>query len=181
MGAGDARALQSSLAFCRQFGGVWAVAAHEGGGISGLGGGWGFDHDLIHGDAAEYGGAGVDDDVVLDQRMARQVTLLHEQVDVVLVPAGERVHLVSARGKLEHRQAHPGAAMEAFAAGDPGVIALQRPLQRLGGGIALAVAGMNAGVQLLRVHDVAETVQARNVWRGLRDAALTDFSQLPPL
>ncbi len=51
--------------------------------------------------------------------------------------------------------------------------------QRLGGSIALAVAGMNAGVQLLRVHDVAETVQARNVWRGLRDAALTDFSTLP--
>ena len=27
--------------------------------------------------------------------------------------------------------------------------------------------------QLLRVHDVFDTVQARNVWRGLRDAALT--------
>ena len=51
--------------------------------------------------------------------------------------------------------------------------------QRLGGSIALAIAGMNAGVQLLRVHDVADTVQARNVWRGLRDAALTDFSDLP--
>ena len=37
---------------------------------------------------------------------------------------------------------------------------------------------MDAGVQLLRVHDVAETVQARNVWRGLRDAALTDFCGL---
>ena len=51
--------------------------------------------------------------------------------------------------------------------------------QRLGGSVALALAGMNAGVQLLRVHDVPETVQARNVWRGLRDAALTDFSDLP--
>ena len=51
--------------------------------------------------------------------------------------------------------------------------------QRLGGSLALAIAGMNAGVQLLRVHDVAETVQARNVWRGLRDAALTDFGELP--
>ncbi len=51
--------------------------------------------------------------------------------------------------------------------------------QRLGGSIALAVAGMDAGVQLLRVHDVAASVQARNVWRGLRDAALTDFSQIP--
>ena len=53
--------------------------------------------------------------------------------------------------------------------------------QRLAGSITLAVRGREAGVHLLRVHDVAETVQARNVWRGLRDAALTDFSQLPPL
>lgn len=51
--------------------------------------------------------------------------------------------------------------------------------QRLAGSIALALKGMEAGVHLLRVHDVAETVQARNVWRGLRDAALTDFSTLP--
>jgi dihydropteroate synthase len=53
--------------------------------------------------------------------------------------------------------------------------------RRLAGSLALAVKGMEAGVHLLRVHDVAETVQARNVWRGLRDAALTDFSQLPTL
>jgi dihydropteroate synthase len=52
------------------------------------------------------------------------------------------------------------------------------PHRRLGGSIALAVKAMDAGVQLLRVHDVAETVQAARVWRGLRDAALTDFSQL---
>lgn len=51
---------------------------------------------------------------------------------------------------------------------------------RLAGSLALAVRGMEAGVHLLRVHDVAETVQARNVWRGLRDAALTDHSALPP-
>lgn len=50
--------------------------------------------------------------------------------------------------------------------------------KRIGGSLALATKGMDAGVQLLRVHDVAETVQARDVWRGLRDAALTDFSQL---
>ncbi|MBS0477219.1 MAG: dihydropteroate synthase [Proteobacteria bacterium] len=52
------------------------------------------------------------------------------------------------------------------------------PHQRLGGSLALALKGMDAGVQLLRVHDVPETVQALRVWRGLRDAALTDFSQL---
>ena len=50
--------------------------------------------------------------------------------------------------------------------------------QRLGGSVALAMKGMEAGIQLLRVHDVPETVQARNVWLGLHDAALTDFTQL---
>ena len=61
-----------------------------------------------------------------------------------------------------------------------GALSKEAPAEaRLGGSIALAIAGMNAGVQLLRVHDVAETVQARDAWRGLRDAALTDFSALP--
>lgn len=55
----------------------------------------------------------------------------------------------------------------------------EEPSNRLGGSLALAVKGMDAGVHLLRVHDVAATVQARNVWRGMRDAALTDFAQLP--
>lgn len=50
--------------------------------------------------------------------------------------------------------------------------------KRLGGSLALAMRAMDAGVHLLRVHDVPETVQARDVWRGMRDAALTDFSQL---
>ncbi len=52
--------------------------------------------------------------------------------------------------------------------------------QRLGGSVALAVKAMDAGMQVLRVHDVPETVQAVRVWRGLKDAALTDFSQLAP-
>ena len=51
--------------------------------------------------------------------------------------------------------------------------------ERLGGSLILAQVGMNAGYHLLRVHDVFETVQARNVWRGMRDAALTDFGGLP--
>jgi dihydropteroate synthase len=45
--------------------------------------------------------------------------------------------------------------------------------KRLAGSIALALKGAEQGVQLLRVHDVPETVQALRVWRGLRDAALT--------
>jgi dihydropteroate synthase len=43
---------------------------------------------------------------------------------------------------------------------------------RLGGSIALALKGVEAGVQLLRVHDVAATVQAVRVRRGLCDQAL---------
>jgi len=45
--------------------------------------------------------------------------------------------------------------------------------QRLGGSVALAVLGAAQGVQMLRVHDVFETVQALRVWRGLRDEALS--------
>jgi dihydropteroate synthase len=44
---------------------------------------------------------------------------------------------------------------------------------RLPGSIALALKAAEQGAQLLRVHDVPETVQALKVWRGLRDAALT--------
>lgn len=50
--------------------------------------------------------------------------------------------------------------------------------QRMPGSLMLALKAMDAGCQMVRVHDVAETVQAFHVWRGLRDAALTDFSQL---
>ncbi|WP_374528278.1 dihydropteroate synthase [Novosphingobium sp.] len=61
-----------------------------------------------------------------------------------------------------------------------GALSAEAPAhQRLGGSLTLALKGMDAGVQLLRVHDVPETVQALRVWRGLRDAALTDFTQLP--
>jgi dihydropteroate synthase len=45
--------------------------------------------------------------------------------------------------------------------------------KRLGGSIAFAVKALEQGAQILRVHDVFETVQALRVWRGLRDQALT--------
>jgi dihydropteroate synthase len=44
---------------------------------------------------------------------------------------------------------------------------------RLGGSVYLAMKAVEQGVQIVRVHDVPETVQAVHVWRGLRDAALT--------
>jgi dihydropteroate synthase len=46
------------------------------------------------------------------------------------------------------------------------------PEGRLAGSLTLALKGAEQGAQLLRVHDVPETVQALRVWRGLRDAAL---------
>lgn len=44
--------------------------------------------------------------------------------------------------------------------------------KRLAGSLTLALRGVQAGAQILRVHDVPETVQMVHVWRGLRDAAL---------
>jgi dihydropteroate synthase len=45
--------------------------------------------------------------------------------------------------------------------------------RRLGGSLALALKGVDQGAQIIRAHDVFETVQALRVWRGLKDAALT--------
>jgi dihydropteroate synthase len=60
-----------------------------------------------------------------------------------------------------------------------GALSAEAPAhKRLGGSIALAIRMMEAGVQIIRVHDVPETVQAMHVWRGVRDAALTDFAQI---
>ena len=42
------------------------------------------------------------------------------------------------------------------------------PDKRLAGSLAAAIAGVGEGVQILRVHDVAETRQALAVWQALR-------------
>ena len=55
-----------------------------------------------------------------------------------------------------------------------GALANEAPAdQRLAGSIALALKAAEQGAQIIRVHDVPETVQALKVWRGLRDQALT--------
>jgi dihydropteroate synthase len=41
------------------------------------------------------------------------------------------------------------------------------PKQRLAGSLAAALAGFDRGCQIVRVHDVAETVQARALWSAL--------------
>ena len=41
------------------------------------------------------------------------------------------------------------------------------PKERLAGSLAAAIAALDQGVQMLRVHDVAETRQALDVWEGV--------------
>jgi dihydropteroate synthase len=55
-----------------------------------------------------------------------------------------------------------------------GALSNEAPVEtRLGGSIFLALKAVEQGANIIRVHDAAETVQAVQVWRGLRDAALT--------
>ncbi|WP_339824065.1 dihydropteroate synthase [uncultured Parasphingorhabdus sp.] len=55
-----------------------------------------------------------------------------------------------------------------------GALSKEAPVdQRLGGSIAFAHHAIQQGAQIVRVHDVPETVQALQVWRGMRDAGVT--------
>jgi dihydropteroate synthase len=55
-----------------------------------------------------------------------------------------------------------------------GALSGEAPVEkRLGGSIAFALKAVEQGANIVRVHDVFETVQALRIWRGLRDQALT--------
>ena len=55
-----------------------------------------------------------------------------------------------------------------------GALANEAPAgERLPGSLALALKAVEQGAQIVRVHDVPETVQALRVWRGLKDQGLT--------
>jgi dihydropteroate synthase len=41
------------------------------------------------------------------------------------------------------------------------------PKERVGGSLAAGLAGFDQGIQIIRVHDVAETYQARAIWRAI--------------
>ncbi|MEM6659179.1 MAG: dihydropteroate synthase, partial [Pseudomonadota bacterium] len=43
-----------------------------------------------------------------------------------------------------------------------------RKTARAPGSIAVALAGLSQGIQILRVHDVAETAQALRLWAAVR-------------
>lgn len=48
--------------------------------------------------------------------------------------------------------------------------------KRLAGSLAFALKAAEQGAQIIRVHDVPETVQALRVWRGMKDQGLTPAS-----
>ena len=55
-----------------------------------------------------------------------------------------------------------------------GALAGEAPVEaRLPGSLAIALKAAEQGAQLVRVHDVPETVQALKVWRGLKDQGLS--------
>jgi dihydropteroate synthase len=55
-----------------------------------------------------------------------------------------------------------------------GALAGEAPVsERLPGSLAVALKAAEQGAQIIRVHDVAETMQALKVWRGLRDKGLS--------
>ena len=55
-----------------------------------------------------------------------------------------------------------------------GALAGEAPVsERLGGSLAVALKAAEQGAQIVRVHDVAETVQALKIWRGMRDRGLS--------
>lgn len=51
----------------------------------------------------------------------------------------------------------------------------EAPKERMAGSVACAVEAARHGVQIVRVHDVAETVQALKMHQGWVDSALMDF------
>lgn len=57
------------------------------------------------------------------------------------------------------------------------VTGVERPGDRLAGSVAVAVAAAAAGASILRVHDVAETVQALRMWRACTDGALPELDE----
>ncbi len=55
-----------------------------------------------------------------------------------------------------------------------GALAGEAPVgERLAGSLAVALKAAAQGAQIMRVHDVAETVQALKIWRGLKDQGLS--------
>jgi len=48
------------------------------------------------------------------------------------------------------------------------ITGVNEPRQRLGGSLACALVAAESGAAIIRAHDVAETVQALQIWKGIR-------------
>jgi len=81
--------------------------------------------------------------------MSWQLVLGDIGLELGLAPVGERIELHLAVGRLDHRQAQAVAAMEALAAGDPGVEAAQGAVQRQH--LADVAAGVDARAPQVRL------------------------------
>ena len=104
----------------------------------------------------------------------------------VVVHAGGELCPCGQRGCLEAYAAGAAVVRRYLARGGRGAVSTADVVGLLGRDVdadavwrdavealALALHGAAQGVQLHRVHDVPETVQALKVWRGMRDMALT--------
>ena len=132
----------------------------------------------LHGDAS-YGDVLLDVYDWLDARIAALEAAGIARARIIIDPGigfGKRVadNLALLNGlALFHSLGCPvllGASRKRFI----GALSNEAPAtERLGGSVAVAVKAAEQGAQLIRVHDVPETVQALRVWRGWRDRGLS--------
>lgn len=66
-----------------------------------------------------------------------------------------------------------GASRKSFI-GKIDQMAPPHPQERIGGSLSAVLMGLRAGVQIFRVHDVAQTRQAIAIWRAMDDTSLID-------
>lgn len=115
--------------------------------------------DFLEGRVAEAVAAGVSQDQILvDPGIGFGKTLRH---NLEIINGLSIFHGLGCQILL-------GASRKSFIGGLTGVEAEE---ERVPGSLAVALAGADQGVQILRVHDVAETRQALDVWQGLADAS----------
>ncbi|MDN5787301.1 dihydropteroate synthase [Pseudorhodobacter sp.] len=97
------------------------------------------------------------DRIILDPGIGFAKTMAHDLILLnrlrELLDVGQPILLGASRKKFIGRIANVPVAKD-----------------RVPGSLAVALHGASLGVQILRVHDVAATVQALAVWRAIRDA-----------
>lgn len=105
-------------------------------------------------------------DACLAAGMARSSIIADPGIGFGKSPTGHNIEILQRLGLL-HGLGCPlllGVSRKSFIDRLAGV---NQPKQRLPGSLAAGLAGLDKGVQFLRVHDVAETAQALAVWQAL--------------